>query len=488
MLKLIKLVSLLTVILSFPTCIAQSKTKLINKSNTQIDQYIAQIIDRYEIPGISLAIIKNGNIIHNNNYGKANIEYNVPVSDKSIFRLYSLTKPIITTGVFQLIERNQLSLEDFISKYIQGLPNSWNSIQIKNLLSHSSGLPDIVKYEKLSETEATEKVFNDSIRFKKGERFEYNQTNFWLLQKIIEKLSKQSIEKFIIENQFDREVTNKHIFFSTDSRDIILNRVTPYFYYSTGQIQIDNPNNGNYLNACNGINITMDEFILWDKRFNNNKLINTKSKDKMWEVFPYTNPEKKFTFGWDERIINGHSSYGFSGARITAYRNFPKDNLSIIFLANGIGKDFDIENTVNHIAYLIDTDIVDYGSLAFESLLQTAQNNISNFRNTFIALKNNPKYLNVNFEEQLNNIGYTLLNENKKNIKAAIIVFKTDTEEYAKSMYVFDSLGEAYEINKDFKNALLNYTKSRELNTDEDYRTKISKKIEELKEIISAEK
>jgi CubicO group peptidase (beta-lactamase class C family) len=487
MLKLIKLFSSLTVILSITTCIAQSKTKLINESNTQIDQYVAQIIDRYEIPGISLAIIKNGNIMHSNNYGKANIEHNVPVSNKSIFRLYSLTKPIIATGVFQLIERNQLSLEDSISKYIQGLPNSWNSIQIKHLLSHSSGLPDIVKYEKLAETEAKEKVFNDSISFKKGERFEYNQTNFWLLQKIVEKLSKQNIEKFIIENQFDKQATNKNIFFSTDSRDIILNRATPYFYYSTGQIQIDCPYNGNYLNSCNGINITMDEFILWDKKLNNNKLINNKSKDKMWEAFPYTNSDKKFAFGWDERIINGHLSYGFSGARITAYRNFPKDKLSIIFLANGIGKDFDIENIVNHIAYLVDKDIVDYSYLAFESLLKTAQNNISDFRNTFNTLKNNPKYLNVNFEEQLNTIGYTLLNQNKKNSEA-IIVFNINTEEHPKSNNTFDSLGEAYETNKDFKNALLNYTKSRELSTDEDYRTKISKKTEELKEIINAEK
>ncbi|RUT68360.1 class A beta-lactamase-related serine hydrolase [Flavobacterium cupreum] len=481
MLKFTLLLSII-IIQSFTSCIAQSNTKIINESNTEIDQYISQIQERYEIPGISLAIVKNRKIIHRNNYGKASVEQNVAVSDKSIFRIYSLTKIIIATGVFQLIEQNKLSLEDFVSKYIQGLPNSWNSLQIKHLLTHSSGLPDIVEYERLPENEAQEKVFKDTIRFNKGEKFEYNQTNFWLLQKIIEKLSGQDIEKFIAKNQFDSQIANKNIFFSTDSRDIILNRTPLYSYYNTGHLQIDYPNNGNYLNSCNGINISMDEFIFWDKRFNDNKLINSKSKEKMWETFPYTKSDKKFALGWDETIVNGHISFGFSGGRVTAYRNFPKDNLSIIFLANGIGNSFDIENIVNHIAYLVDNDIVDYNSLAYESLLKTAQSNISDFKKVFTTLKNNPKYSDVDFEQQLNSIGYSFLTQNKKN-SDAITIFILNTEEYPKSNNAFDSLGEAYEVNKDLKNAILNYNKSMELSTDEIYRSKIDKKIKELKTI-----
>ncbi|WP_052250024.1 serine hydrolase domain-containing protein [Flavobacterium sp. KMS] len=353
--QLIKLFASAAIMLSFTICTAQKSTKSI--VNTQIDQYIAQVQERSGIPGISLAVIKNGKIIHRNNYGKANIEHNIAVSDKSIFRLYSLTKPIIVTGVFQLIEQGKLSLEDSVSTYIHNLPSSWNAVQIKNLLTQSSGLPDIVAYEKLEESVAKEKVFADSLHFKKGEKFEYNQTNFWLLQKVIEIVSKQDIETFITVNQFEGKESKKSVFFSTDSRDIILNRVTPYFYYATGKMQLDLPNNGSYLNSCNGINITMDAFITWDKKFSSNKLINDTSKKKMWEAFPYTKPDTKFTFGWDEQIINGHLSYGFSGGRITAYRNFPKDNLSIIFLANGLGGDFNVDNIVNQIAYLVDNDI-----------------------------------------------------------------------------------------------------------------------------------
>lgn len=484
MLKRIKIFFLLLIMFSFSVCVAQKKPKAF--LNTEIDKYISQIQNRYAIPGISLAVIQNGKIIHRNNYGKANIENNIPVSDKSIFRIYSLTKLIIATGTFQLIEQGKLSLEDSVSKYIDGLPKTWNSIQIKNLLTQSSGLPDIVNYEKLEENVAQEKVFTDAVAFKKGEKFEYNQTNFWLLQKVIESVSKQDIETFITQNQFS-EITKKSVFFSTDSRDIILNRVTPYFNYDTGKIQISLPNNGSYLNSCNGINITMESFLIWDKKLNSNKLINEKSKKSMWEAFPYSKSNEKFTFGWDERVINGHLSYGFSGGRITAYRNFPKDNLSIIFLANGLGgNNFDVENIVNQIAYLVDNDIIDYNVLAFESLINSAQNNIDNFKNTFTTLKNNPKYLNVNFEEHLNAIGYMLLNEKKT--PDAVFVFTLNTTEYPKSFNTFDSLGEVFQVNKDFEKALLNYTKAKELNPDESYQTSVSKKIKELEEIIKTRK
>ncbi|WP_099711947.1 serine hydrolase [Flavobacterium sp. 9] len=294
-----KLFISLTAILSFSFLTAQEQTKTAKELNTKIDQYLTEVTTKYNMPGIAVAVIKNGKIIHRNNYGKANIEFDVPVSDKSIFRIYSLTKTIIVTGVFQLIEQNKLALEDPISKYLPDLPATWNSVQVKHLVSHSSGLPDIVNYEQLPENEAKAKVFVDAIQFEKGEKYEYNQTNFWLLQKIIETISKQNIETFIIENQFGSQADNKDVFFSTDSRDIFANRVTPYNNFSGGKMQIGLSNNGSYLNSCNGINITMDEFIKWDSKFNQNKLINEKTKNTMWTLFPFTKTDYKFTLGWD---------------------------------------------------------------------------------------------------------------------------------------------------------------------------------------------
>lgn len=477
MIKLTNLFISCTAILSFTAATAQKNIQPVSIS--QIDEYIAQVQKTSLIPGVSLAIIKNGKIIHRKNYGYANLENDIPVSDKTIFRLYSLTKPIVATGVFQLIEKGKLSLEDPVSTYIPDLPASWNTIQIKNLLTQSSGLPDIVKYEKLDEKEATEKVFADPINFKQGEKFEYNQTNFWLLERVVETVTKRDIETYIAENQFDGSASKSTVFFSTDSRDIVQNRATPYFNYATGSLQMALPYNGNYLNSCNGLNITMNQFIAWDAKFRNKTIISDASKAKMWEVFPYTKEKSQFTSGWDQRIINGHISYGFSGGRITAYRIFPKDDLSIIFLANGLGGIFNVENTINQIAYLLDNDIIDYKVAAYETLLKTAKGDITNLKSTFTKLKNDPKYKEVNFEESLNVIGYIVLNQDKKS-NEAITVFQLNAEQHPKSFNAFDSLAEAYEINKDFEKAISNYTQARELNNDEGYRTHINAKLKEL--------
>jgi CubicO group peptidase (beta-lactamase class C family) len=284
-----------------------------------------------------LAIVKNDSVIFKQNFGKASIEHSVAISDSSIFRVYSLTKPIISVAIFQLIELNKLSLEDPLSKYLEDLPASWNSIKIKYLLTHSSGLPDIVDFsraENILEPEAQAKVFIEKYQFKKGERYKYNQTNFWLLHRIIEKILGQNLADFIAENQFEGE--RKKVFFSSDSKEIIKNRVTPYFPFTTGKIRIDHSTIlGDYMFAANGLNITLNELIKWDKKFNENKFIEAETKQLMWQTFNYSKSGKVFTYAWDKMELHSHNSYGFTGYLVTAYRIFPEDNMSIIYFLMG---------------------------------------------------------------------------------------------------------------------------------------------------------
>ena len=80
-------------------------------------------------------------IIFRKNFGNANLEHNVPIKDNSIFRVYSLTKLPIAVAIFQLIEQEKISIKDAIGKYLSNIPESWKTIQIQHLLTHSSGLP-----------------------------------------------------------------------------------------------------------------------------------------------------------------------------------------------------------------------------------------------------------------------------------------------------------------------------------------------------------
>ena len=323
--------------------------------NIEIDNYMDALIDRQGIPGVALAVIKDQKVIHQKNYGYANLEHQVPVSDQSIFRVYSLTKLIVSVGIFQLIESKKLRLEDKISKYVPDLPESWQSIRIKHLLAHSSGLPDmapIPDFKDLSEQEAADIVFSQARKFPAGDQYDYNQTGFWLLKKVIEKIEDTPMDSWIMNHQF--QPASDTAFFSSDSRDIVLHRATPYFPFTKNALTLDHSYlQGTYAHAQNGLNISLNEFINWDKRLRDNALISAKTKALMWETYPYSASDKAFTYGWDKRMVGNKESFGFSGSLVTAYRIFPDDDLSIVFLSNGLTRFYNIEEVVNDIAGMV---------------------------------------------------------------------------------------------------------------------------------------
>jgi CubicO group peptidase (beta-lactamase class C family) len=154
----------------------------------KVADYILQLMVDYEITGASVAILKGEKVLYKGYHGKASREFEVPVTENTLFKLHSVTKPIVSTAIFQLVEKNQISLSDPITKYI-GIKDGWSSIQIKHLLAHSSGLSEMPKDRNITEEQVKEVVFSKGFQFIPGERFQYASTNYWLLQKIVEKIT-----------------------------------------------------------------------------------------------------------------------------------------------------------------------------------------------------------------------------------------------------------------------------------------------------------
>ena len=160
----------------------------------ELDEFLQAAQSEIGMPAISCAVLKDGKLIYQYEKGLANVEHEVELSPKTVYPLYSLTKPFIAVGVFALIEKGQLELDDSVSKFVPDLPDAWKEIQVQHLLAHSSGLPDMVgnnPYElrDLDEVAAKARVYALPLRFTAGEKYEYNQTNFWLLKEIIESTS-----------------------------------------------------------------------------------------------------------------------------------------------------------------------------------------------------------------------------------------------------------------------------------------------------------
>lgn len=172
-----------------------------------IDVFIKRKMGQLQIPGLQLAIIKDGKLDKVANYGVANIEHQIPTNTKTTFSINSMTKAFVGVAIMQLQEQGKLNIDDSISLYITDIPETWESITIKQILSNVSGLPNNIDEKEQvlgdgSESLNWKMVKQLPLEFKPGEKFSYNQTGYYILGRIIDSLSGQNFTQFIEENQF----------------------------------------------------------------------------------------------------------------------------------------------------------------------------------------------------------------------------------------------------------------------------------------------
>ncbi|WP_035096243.1 serine hydrolase domain-containing protein [Aquimarina megaterium] len=458
-----KIALLLLSILTLFSCQKNTSEKVLKNEKQEIETYLKEQIKTHEIPGLALAVIKNGKVIFEGYFGKADLENNLYVDKQTIFPLYSITKLIVSTAVYQLIEQGKLSLEDTISQYIDNLPNEWKDIKIIHLLTHSSGLPDFTFEDReLTDKELKSKLFKEKIHFEKGNQYEYNQTNYWFIAQIIEKITKQTVAEFVLKNQFSE---NKgEVLISSNFKDSIPNRANRYYFVKElKQYRNSNANFQKRSHAANGLNSTLREFIQWNKRLDENLLLKNETKFNMWKPFDYANGTDKFLYGWKIYTSNSTISYGLTGGLQTGYRKFVANDLTVIILTNG-SKYFPVHNSIiNRIAGIVDATLFDK-KLVVEQILISSflDKDLDKAVKKYYKLKEeNP---NISFEENLNTLGYIFLNNNM--VKKAIKIFEINVNDNPESANCYDSLAEAYLVNNQFELSKNIYKKSLKLNPE----------------------
>ena len=248
----------------------------------------------------NILVAENGKIIYENSFGYSNEENKIPLNLKSIFDLASISKQFTATGIVILNEKEKLSYNDNISKYIPEL-NHYKGIKIKNLLNHTSGLPD---YEEVFKeywdkskiaTNADlislfEKV-EPKTYFTAGKKFEYSNTGYVLLATIIERVSGLTYSEFMSKEIFQPlEMENTFIFHRFLQPRTIENLAHGYFYSDSLKQKIPVINSKSddevvYLDGMVGdgaINCTIGDLFIWDRAIRNNKIISQKSKELMF--------------------------------------------------------------------------------------------------------------------------------------------------------------------------------------------------------------
>jgi CubicO group peptidase (beta-lactamase class C family) len=159
----------------------------------------------------SVLVAKGTQVLLNKGYGSANLEWDVPNSPATKFRLGSITKQFTAASILLLQERGKLNVQDPVKKYMADAPAAWDKITIYHLLTHTSGIPNFTSFPEYAKwepfaTTAAEEVarFRDKpLDFAPGEKWSYSNSGYVLLGYLIEKITGGSYEKFVRENIFN---------------------------------------------------------------------------------------------------------------------------------------------------------------------------------------------------------------------------------------------------------------------------------------------
>lgn len=240
----------------------RSKPPLAPETVTNIDDieaYIEELCESGSPPGLTLLIVKDGAIRYSRGFGLADGPNNLNTTPQTVFKWWSLTKIFTATAILQLQEQHKLNIDDPVIEYlpffkVQYPSDNSTTVTIRHLLNHSSGLPDNIpevlgwmhleNEPKLDQTALAKEVFPNyaKLKFEPGERSEYTNVGYMMLGAVIEAVSKQTYEDYVVAHLLKPlEINHTNFFYSSEmlpyaavgSHPLVSleSAVLPFFYY-----------------------------------------------------------------------------------------------------------------------------------------------------------------------------------------------------------------------------------------------------------------
>ncbi|MEM6765495.1 MAG: serine hydrolase domain-containing protein [Bacteroidota bacterium] len=314
----------------------------VQAQNSNIEELFSRW-DQNEIkPGVAVAITYKGETVLRKTAGYANLEYNIPLDENSVFDLASLAKQFTGLAIAQLILEDKIQLDSQMADYFPELPILKN-IQLKHLLYHSSGLRDISELfdlaymgEQFTSKEALELVrLQRELNFPTGTESDYSNTNYVLLAKLVEKVTGVSF----------REWSNTHIFsplgmknsFANDNPfELVDNRAMAY--YESGDGYSYQQNNGMALIGSSAVYSTLEDMLIWMDALQNDKVFPEAFKLMKQKGRLDNGEEIGYGFGVGIGEFQGQSMIDHTGGTPSGFRTlivvFPDLSLSFVVLSN----------------------------------------------------------------------------------------------------------------------------------------------------------
>jgi len=333
MMKLFRRIAMVIVIIRAGAGLAQDAA-------ARMEELVQSYVTAKQFMG-SVLVSQQGKILLSKGYGSANLEWEIPNSPSTKFRLASVTKQFTAASILLLEERGKLKVEDPVKKYMADAPAAWDKITIFHLLTHTSGIPNFTSFPDYRSTRATPatpeslvaRFRNKPLEFQPGEKWNYSNSGYVLLGYLIEKISGQSYAEFVLQNIFN-PLGMKDSGYDSNSA-IIAHRAAGYTPAVKG------PVNAGFVHttipfSAGALYSTTEDLLKWEQGLFGGKVLSSASLEKMTAPF-----KRDYAFGLEVSTNHGYKVIEHDGGTEgfnTQLSYYPDDKLVVAVLGNLNGR------------------------------------------------------------------------------------------------------------------------------------------------------
>ncbi|KQL43971.1 penicillin-binding protein [Brevibacillus choshinensis] len=323
--------------------------------SSQLEEFFATLANKQKFNG-NILVLEQGEAIFTGSYGFADLERSLPLTHDTVFELASVSKAFTAMGIMLLQEQGKIEYEDKVDSILPDFP--YRDITVRNLLSHTSGLPDYMdlfaqywdRTKIATNADVLEQlgVHQPAVLFQPNEKFEYSNTGYVLLGSIIEKVSGMSFSEFLKMYIFTPlEMENTRVFNRRFSQEVIENYAYGYVYSDElGRHSLpDHVKEYDlviYLDGIQGdgvVNSTLEDLRKWDRALYTEKLVSSKTIQAAFTpVTLADNSTYHYGYGWLIRNDPWTGKVVYHGGGWPGYKNwlgrYIDVDKTIIYLTN----------------------------------------------------------------------------------------------------------------------------------------------------------
>ena len=342
-------------ILTFTLLLACATVRSSAQQSAQIDAVFKPLAGAND-PGLAVEVIHEGHVIFARGYGLAHLKARTPITPSTNFRLASVTKQFTAMSIMLLVHDGKLRYDDTLTKVLPGFPSYGNSITIRDLLNHTSG---IKHYEEIYEQQRAnlssgEAQLHDrdvlrmleqqsSGDFPPGSRWEYSNSGYAMLAMIVERISGEPFERFLAHRIF-APAGMSHTVAYVRGENEVPNRAFGYRRSEKNAWEFADQSSTSAVLGDGGIYSSLEDLAKWDKALEEHMLLSAKEMEPAITPVRVSGGVKlpdgapaEYGFGWFLNSYKGHRRmwhYGDTSGFHTTIQRFPDDHLTIVVLAN----------------------------------------------------------------------------------------------------------------------------------------------------------